>query len=437
MTAKRRLALAITLASILVTGCHEDPVGPGTGGLEITVVTTGVDLDPNGYSVAVDGGAGAPVPANGTVTLAELAEGNHELTLSGLDDNCVLQEAVPLHVVVAEDHLATASLHITCTHANTLAYVQDNAVYITAATPGSTPRLIAQGYTTVSWSPDGSTLALVPFAPPRGLFLTDADGGNPRQLTATYADGERLARPVWSPDGQVLLFEYRAASPVVGLHPYLRRVNRDGSGEGFFIPENGGGRESESAAWSPDGAHVAIHDVGQICLYTPAGVLERCLTRGFYPSWSPDGGTLAFSVGPLENPFDQLHIHTISIDGSGERDLSPPLAPETSEFFLDWSPDGTKLLFTFFQADHLVGDSIVVNRDRAMIMDRDGGNRLDLAPGLDVGSAAWSRDGTRVALVVGQTAPYGGLHLYVVNSDGTGLLNLETTGVITSIAWRP
>ncbi len=429
-----RLVPLLSIGILLIAGCQKDPLGPGTGSLTLTVITTGVDLDPNGYAVAVNGAPATVVPVNGSVTVSDLASGEHLLTVSGLDDNCVLQEPAPVSVSVTKDNQATVTLHVTCTYANTLAYVQDNAVYITAATPGATPRLIAQGYTTVSWSPDGATLALLPAAPPKAIFLVDADGGNGRQLTKTYDDREQLANPVWSPDGQVLLFEYRSAFPLSGLRAHLSRVNRDGSGEGFFFSDQGVDAEI-SADWSPDGAHVAVDHIGQICLYTPAAVLERCLTRGQYPSWSPDGARLAFAVSTVDDVnFPEQHIHTISVDGSDERDLTPPLALRSSEYLPDWSPDGAQLLFKVYLID---GNNTTATR--AWVMDAEGGNRRELAPGLDNQLAAWSRDGSRVALLVGALpGPQPrAAQLYVVNRDGTGLAMLSDEGVFSSIAWRP
>jgi ABC-type nickel/cobalt efflux system permease component RcnA/Tol biopolymer transport system component len=62
-----------------------------------------------------------------------------------------------------------------------------------------------------AWSPDGSTIAVVrrSWQDESSLlgdqiWLVDADGGNPVQLTAT--EGLIHGQPVWSPDGQALLY---------------------------------------------------------------------------------------------------------------------------------------------------------------------------------------------------------------------------------------
>src|SRR5690242_20619425 len=60
---------------------------PTTGTLRFTVATTGTDIPPDGYSIAVDGGASQAVPANGTLTWIG-AGGSHTLAITGLAFNC-------------------------------------------------------------------------------------------------------------------------------------------------------------------------------------------------------------------------------------------------------------------------------------------------------------------------------------------------------------
>src|SRR2546430_12147618 len=49
----------------LACGSSES-TGPSTGSVEVVATTTGADLDPDGYAVAVDGGGGLSLPVNGT-----------------------------------------------------------------------------------------------------------------------------------------------------------------------------------------------------------------------------------------------------------------------------------------------------------------------------------------------------------------------------------
>jgi len=103
------------LAWLMAAGCS-DSTGPNTGALQVSVTTTGAELDTNGYSVAIDGGAGRVIPSNGTVTLSGLSAGSHSVLLAGLAPNCALVGAAnPRPVEVVAGQTASATFSVTCT----------------------------------------------------------------------------------------------------------------------------------------------------------------------------------------------------------------------------------------------------------------------------------------------------------------------------------
>ena len=61
-----------------------------TGNLTATTSTTGSNLDPDGYTVTVDGTTSQPIATNGNVTFNNLAAGNHTVVLSGVATNCTV-----------------------------------------------------------------------------------------------------------------------------------------------------------------------------------------------------------------------------------------------------------------------------------------------------------------------------------------------------------
>src|SRR5213078_4368995 len=66
------------------------PTGGGTGSLTVTTSTTGSDLDPDGYTVTLDGGATSqPIATNGSVSFTGPA-GDHTVALSGMAGNCTV-----------------------------------------------------------------------------------------------------------------------------------------------------------------------------------------------------------------------------------------------------------------------------------------------------------------------------------------------------------
>ncbi len=56
----------------------------------VTVITTGLDIDLDGYQVVVDGGYRGMVSANGSV-LTRLAPGRRTIALTGLNHNCTIE----------------------------------------------------------------------------------------------------------------------------------------------------------------------------------------------------------------------------------------------------------------------------------------------------------------------------------------------------------
>jgi hypothetical protein len=96
-------------------------VGPGCGGgtdvvlpsLSITTATTGVVLDPDGYSVQVDALAAQPIGVQATVIVDQLTDGPHTVTLLGLAPNCSAAEN-PRAVTVTTGATATVAFAVVC-----------------------------------------------------------------------------------------------------------------------------------------------------------------------------------------------------------------------------------------------------------------------------------------------------------------------------------
>lgn len=82
--------------------------------LRITAVTTGVHLDPDGYTVAIDAGAAQPLAIDGTMVVDRLSEGVHSLELAGVATNCTVAGDNPRSVSVASGATAAADFAITC-----------------------------------------------------------------------------------------------------------------------------------------------------------------------------------------------------------------------------------------------------------------------------------------------------------------------------------
>ncbi len=89
------------------------PIGSGSGSLTVTTSTTGFNLDPDGYTVTIDGTNSQPIVTNGSVTVTA-PEGANPVALSGVAANCTVSEANPQTVTVPAGGAATTTFTVTC-----------------------------------------------------------------------------------------------------------------------------------------------------------------------------------------------------------------------------------------------------------------------------------------------------------------------------------
>ena len=132
------------------------------------------------------------------------------------------------------------------------------------------------------------------------------------------------------------------------------------------------------------------------------------------PAWSPDGTKLAYS----SKQGGTGGIYIVNADGTGvTRVTTDPADGEPT-----WSPDGTKLAFIH----------VSTGRRRLVTTNLDGSNLFVVTANLarDADDPEWSPDGTR--LTFSDFAD-----IYVVNVDGSGLLDLTADAAEPSRADHP
>jgi len=93
--------------------CSE--IGGGSGSIHVTTETSGSDVDPDGYSVLVDGEALASVPATGQQTIQGLAPGSYMVQLDGVAENCQIVGTNARGVTVQDGQSSPVNYMITCT----------------------------------------------------------------------------------------------------------------------------------------------------------------------------------------------------------------------------------------------------------------------------------------------------------------------------------
>jgi TolB protein len=196
-----------------------------------------------------------------------------------------------------------------------------------------------------AWSPNRDSIAFVRYAKDgvNAVFVVDADGSNVRRLTPT---GMWATEPAWHPDGDALLF---AGGPEDERWD-IWTVAVSGSTPPERITETPGLEES-APAWSPDGTHIAFtrrrRALASLAVADQDGgdrtrITGRSLDVESYGGidWSPDGSRIVF--GGLGDDDPAMEIYVVAPDGSDLRALTNnghgDLAPS-------WSPDGNEIVW--------------------------------------------------------------------------------------------
>lgn len=319
-----------------------------TGTIEVSILTAGVDPDPDGYEILVD--AGPPrtlLPRTGTTLSFDVAAGDHTVLLDGVAPNCTLAGSNLRSIQVTAGGLtrdiARVTFDLGCVRAEKIAFTRwplgnpfwGYQPFVTVAyADGSNAVLLTEGWSP-AWSPDGTRLVFVRgtncyYECAQGLSVINADGTNLRQVTSSPQDAD----PAWSPDGTKIVYARAGA---------LRIVSADGSPSALIGPLPV--LSAAEPAWSPDGGRLAfscevILSNQDICVINADGSGMQRLTSGFErdtkPAWRPDGGAIAFTTNRYTG---QPEIAVMNAAGGAVTRMAAGQAPA-------WSTDGAKLLFT-------------------------------------------------------------------------------------------
>ena len=279
------------------------------------------------------------------------------------------------------------------------------------------------------WSPDGNSIA---FFSDRGgnpdIYIMKPDGSQVEQLTRDpfaslyFTKSSEDRSPSWSPDGSQIAFDsgrnnlkltyidhdiYVMAAD--GSH--VKRLTDDGADEG-------------GPRWSPRGELIAYAKMDyfseQGLIENPAwdiyvmnadGTQQMQLTKDpsneLEPSWSPDGGKIAFISDRNGQNFD---IYVMNADGSNVRQLTDDSA---NEFGPVWSPDGKQIVFNSDRNGNVQLFMINIDGSHLMQLTKDSSNSA---------YADWSPDGKRI--VFESDRDTGHANIYVMNADGSNTVQL-------------
>jgi dipeptidyl aminopeptidase/acylaminoacyl peptidase len=197
-------------------------------------------------------------------------------------------------------------------------------------------------------------------------------------------------------------------------------IQPDGSGNTPLITD---GTNDQGGSWSPDGTKIAFRSDrtggGDIYIADANGGNQVRLTtdaaQESHPSFSPDGTKIVFT---RKDPDDEIFVMNADGSAPAERRTDNTITDAGPEF----SPDGTRIVY--FSGNNVIH-----------VMNADGSNAHPLDPGNFSVGPQWSPDAARVLF---QRSAGGEAHPFVINPDGTGLMQIgQGIPPVQAPSWSP
>lgn len=304
------------------------------------------------------------------------------------------------------------------------------------------------------WAPDGDRFAYE--AEDGSLWVVDLTTGGEHQVAASPAPaGHFLGAPLWSPDGQRLVYSVQRNNPDgAPIYQGIWWVRADGSdAEELFAFSDPVADQALPVAWWPDGQELLFFHAYYFSASLQADgfplfslplatrrpitlTQEAMLADEAYLSWAPDGSRLAFIEGGGRQTWTNKRLVLVDRLGRERRVLvemteQAPLHPA-------WSPDGTRIAYAAGPprpplAADVSDPQAALDARRIWVVNADGTGRHALTDSFSCGDEfpRWSHDG-RLILFVRRCGTE--VSLWVVPAEGgdarpvvTGLA-VETAG---------
>jgi hypothetical protein len=172
----------------LSCGSGSDIVAPTTGTLEVTSTTTGLEPDPDGYTITLDGVERVALGPSDVVSMDAIAPGDHSVGLSGVAAICAVQGDNPQTVSVTAGATTAVAFAVTCAAAAVAAVVPVTETDQTGTAGDQLPVPVTVRVTSVTGAPVGDVV--VPFV--------IAEGGGTLSAPTVTTGPDGLAAVTWT-----------------------------------------------------------------------------------------------------------------------------------------------------------------------------------------------------------------------------------------------
>jgi Tol biopolymer transport system component len=131
----------------------------------------------------------------------------------------------------------------------------------------------------------------------------------------------------------------------------------------------------------------------------------------FSPMPDPGGKGIYYVNGKSSGFLTAYHVHSKQSTDIVSEDATQPAI----------SPDGKRVMYITQPAPR---------RSELWVSDIDGGNKVKLANGEDLGTGTWASDNSHLSFMTGA-----GAKAYIIGADGSGLLQLPSIGHYVTAVW--
>jgi len=352
-----------------------------------------------------------------------------------------------------------------------LVFIHDSDIYIAKA-DGTQPHKILTvpgAPAVIHFSPDSRRLRYTVVDATRNTYAiweAGVDGSNPHRLLANSNQPPAECCGVWTPDGRYYVFQVFGQQSDLWAMQESSSLLRSGRTEpmrlttgplSFFYPTTSlDGKKIFAVGKLQQGelvkydlkAHEFVNintgvSVGEVAfsrdgkwvawVHYPDATLWRSRLDGSerlqltfspqmatLPRWSPDGRTIAYVAAEIGKPWK---IFLVPWQGGAAKEVLPE---GRNEMDVDWSADGTQLVFG------RLSEQVSTEPINIQLLDL-GSGKLSVLPGSEnLFSPRWSPDGRYIAAL---TADYKALLLFDVQSQKWSHWVDEPKGVISFPAW--